>query len=132
MTTEGDTKSPTVDSHPLAVLLVHTTAVDSMVMVDITTLPGGSMQFSVAFQHGVIPLLVSVPILMEQTQDVLSSAGRIVLTIAATLFLAYLVLMTSALLVFSVRGWAHTALERHKNLAIVPRHEAFPAMVEQS
>lgn len=90
------------------------------------------MQFSVVFQHGITPLLASIPTLMEQTQGVLSSTGRIVLTIAATLFLAYVVLLTSALVVSSVRAWAQVILERSDIFALRARRHAVPAMVEQS
>lgn len=90
------------------------------------------MQSSVVFEHGVTHLLVSVPTLLEQMHGVLSSSGRLVLTIAATLFLAYVILMTTALVASLVRGWVQTALERNGRTAIAPRSRAIHATLEQS
>lgn len=62
----------------------------------------------------------------------LSTAGRLLLTIAAGLFLAYMVFMTTALLVSQAVGWTRSALQHGERFVIAAEQQSMRAMVEQS
>lgn len=77
-------------------------------------------------------MLISVPTLIDQTHLVLSTGGRLVITIAAVLFVAYMVLMTTALLGSMVVGWIRSALHHGERFVIAADQQSMRAMVEQS
>lgn len=82
-------------------------------------------------------MLTAAAPFLDSAHLLLSSSGRVVLTVAATLFLAYVVLMTTALVTAAVRGW-FMALQPVRRLAYAhdrggPRPRTSMAhMVEQS
>ncbi len=59
---------------------------------------------SATLLFGPLPMLTVVPNPLDEIHLVLAMGGRFVLTIAATLFLAYAVFMTSLVVTSAVRG----------------------------
>lgn len=53
-------------------------------------------------------MLTAIVGILEQAHLVLTDAGRFVLTIAATLFLAYVFFMATVVLFSTVGGWARS------------------------
>ncbi len=82
-------------------------------------------------------MLSSAPAFFEQAHLVLSASGRLILAIAAMLFLAYVLLMTAAFITSAVRGWV-VALQPGQRLIEVRDRESerqrtsVARMVEQS
>ncbi len=79
------------------------------------------------YTRGIImTILTTTPEFLEHTHLFFSEAGRWVLAVAATFFLAYVVLMTTSLCVSAVRGWARAvSLPSPKLLGhdVMPRRE---------
>lgn len=100
---------------------------------------GGRMQFLVMGWVSAAPGVPSAATLIEQTHLLLSTAGRLVLTIAAILYLAYVLLITAALVsslirgwIRSIRGWIRSVLHSSKRFAIAPERHTIHVMVKQS